>query len=54
MKEILHVIPNDGTDPTFGKALRRAAAAGVKVLAVDCKVTPDSIEADLVLPVELN
>ncbi len=54
MKEILHVIPNDGTDPAFGKALRRAAAAGVKVLAVDCKVTPDSIEADLVLPVELN
>lgn len=36
--------PNDGTDPAFGKALREAEAAGVQVLAVDCRVTEDSME----------
>ncbi len=30
--------PNDAGDPLFGEALRRAAAAGVEVLAVSCKV----------------
>ena len=28
--------PNDETHPAFGEAVRRAAAAGVKILAVDC------------------
>lgn len=36
--------PNDTTHPQFGAALRRAAQAGVEVLAVDCRVTPDSLE----------
>ena len=35
--------PNDATHPAFGDALRVAAAAGVKVLAWDCSVTPDSL-----------
>ena len=36
--------PNDCTHPEFGAALRRAARAGVEVLAVDCRVERDSLE----------
>ena len=32
--------PNERTHPEFGAALREAAAAGVRVLAVDCQVEP--------------
>lgn len=35
--------PNDRTHPQFGAALREAAAAGVRVLAVECAVTPRSL-----------
>ena len=35
--------PNDATHPAFGEALRSAAAAGVRVIAVDCAVSPDSL-----------
>lgn len=35
--------PNDATHPAFGEALRRAAAHGVEVLAMECAVTPDSL-----------
>lgn len=44
--------PNDATHPAFGKALREAAAIGVKVLAYDCIVTPDRLEVDQ--PVEVR
>ncbi len=36
-------IPNDETDPAFGKTLREACAAGVELLAYDCRVTPDTM-----------
>jgi sugar fermentation stimulation protein A len=36
--------PNDATDPAFGAALRQASAAGVQVLAMECNVTPDTME----------
>ncbi len=36
--------PNDDTHPQFGAALRRAAEAGVQVLAVECHTTPTSLE----------
>lgn len=45
--------PNDATHPEFGAALRRSAAAGVEVLALECRVTPDSLEAVRGLPVHL-
>ena len=45
--------PNDRTDPAFGQALRRAAAGGVAVLAVDCRVEPDSLVIDRPVPVDL-
>lgn len=45
--------PNDATHPAFGDALRRAAAGGVTVLAMDCAVTPDSLRLDRPVPVRL-
>ena len=43
MADIASVAPNDETHPAFGAALREAAAAGVRVRAYDCNVTPDSL-----------
>lgn len=43
MEGVSHFSPNDRTHPAFGAALRRAEAAGVELLAVDCAVTPDSL-----------
>ena len=45
--------PNDRTHPAFGAALREAAEAGVKVLAVECAVTPDSLTMTRPVPVLL-
>lgn len=53
MKGICCLRPNDRTHPEFGDALRRADRAGVRVLAVDCLVTPDSITADRRVEVQL-
>lgn len=46
--------PNDETDPAFGAALRKAAAAGVILRAADCVVTPDSMVYGKEVPVCLN
>ena len=54
MKLAKLVMPNDVTHPAFGQALREAAAAGVRVCAVDCKVTEDSMTPDAPVPVVLN
>ena len=43
MSNVSYLHPNDQTDPTFGKALREAAAAGVQILSMDCAVTPNSM-----------
>lgn len=43
MTGVEYFIPNDGTDPAFGKALREARDVGVQILACDCRVTPDSM-----------
>lgn len=43
MTDVKYLHPNDATDPAFGQALRDAAKAGVTVLAMDCKVTVDSM-----------
>ncbi len=53
MKGIRAVESNDKTHPEFGAALRRAAAAGVKIVAVDCIVRPDAVIADQMLPILL-
>lgn len=45
--------PNDRTHPAFGAALRAAAEAGVKVLAVECAAAPDSLTVTKPVPVRL-
>lgn len=47
------VEPNDATHPEFGAALRRAAAAGVEVLALECRAWPRGLEISGSLPVRL-
>ncbi|MCI6956645.1 MAG: DNA/RNA nuclease SfsA [Candidatus Faecousia sp.] len=44
MSPVRYLHPNDTTDPGFGEALRRAAAGGVQVLAMDCRVTESTME----------
>ncbi len=45
--------PNDRTHPAFGEALRQASAAGVHVLAMSCRVVPDSLDIEAPVPVQL-
>jgi sugar fermentation stimulation protein A len=45
MKGVRWLEPNWEMHPEFGAALRDAREAGVKILAVDCEVTEDSITA---------
>ncbi len=44
MEDVQYLQPNDATDPVFGEALRQAHENGVQILAMDCAVTPDSME----------
>ena len=53
MADVKYLHPNDRTDPAFGTALREAAKQGVQVLAVQCRVTPESMEITEFVPVEL-
>ena len=53
MTDVQYLHPNDATDQAFGLALREAAAAGVKVLAVDCAVTERSMDIGGFVPVQL-
>jgi sugar fermentation stimulation protein A len=46
MKGIKHFEPNDVTHKAFGDALRKAKEKGVKIIAMDCKVTPEEIVID--------
>ncbi len=52
MADVDRFEPNDSTHPAFGAALRRAAEAGVQVLARQCAVAPDRLE--LAGPVEVR
>ena len=53
MEGMVDFAPNDATHPAFGAALRRAAASGVTVLAMECAVTPDSLAIRRSIPVRL-
>lgn len=53
-KPVKYFIPNDVTHPQFGQALRKAVAAGVRVLAYDCIVTQDSLQLDESVQVRLS
>ena len=54
MKGISYLRPNDRTHPEFGQALREAAEAGVRIRAVDCIVTENTLDIDSPLPVSLE
>ncbi len=53
MEGMDHVEPNDATHPAFGAALRRAARAGVEVLALECVVEPGQLTIKRPIPVRL-
>lgn len=53
MSQVEYLHPNDTTDPAFAAALREAAQKGVKVLAVECAVTPDSMTVTKAVKVRL-
>ena len=44
MDKVKYFTPNYGTHPEFGEALKKASQEGVKLLAYDCAVAPDSME----------
>lgn len=54
MKGVRYFTPNIDTQPEFAEALKKAKAAGVRILAYDCKVTEDSIQIDEEVPVVLE
>lgn len=53
MKGVDHFEPNWSTHPEFGRALIEAQAAGVEIVAVDCRVVPGSVTIDSKIPVRL-
>ena len=53
MENVRWFAPNDVTHPEFGQALRRAAQAGVEILAMDCAVTPQSLTMGKSVPIQL-
>ena len=52
MEGVKYFEPNRDTHPEFASALRQAAEAGVHMIALDCKVTEDSLIAGM--PVEIR
>ena len=54
MKDVKYFEPNWETHPEFGETLRKAAAAGVHILAYDCAITEDSMEICDPVPVNLE
>ena len=53
MSDVKYIRPHDETDPEFGRALREAAKNGVTVLAMDCAITPDTMDIRLPVLVKL-
>lgn len=54
MADVKYLHPNDRTDPDFGIALREAAAQGVHIVAVECRVSEDTMEISSSVPVHLE
>ena len=53
MKEISLFKPNEETHKEFAEALRKAQSSGVKLIALDSNVTPDTLTPNLPVPMEL-
>lgn len=54
LRGMKHVAPNAATDPDFAAALREAAQKGVNIIALECSVTPGSMEITGNIPVRLD
>ena len=54
MEHCLYFTPNEETHPAFAEALRKAAEKGVEVIAITCKVTPNSLTAHQLAEVRLT
>ena len=54
MADVKYLHPNDRTDPDFGTALREAAAQGVHIVAVECRVSEDTMEISGSVPGHLE
>jgi sugar fermentation stimulation protein A len=53
MDKATHFTPNYATHPAFGEALKQAQAAGVKLLAYTCHVTPSTLKLYRPIPIVL-
>lgn len=54
MKEVLYFKPHAERQEAFAKALKRAKALGVNILAYDCLVTPDTLELNQSVEIQLE
>ncbi len=54
MKDVVLFKPNDATHKAFGDALREAEKSGVKIIAMNCRVTENSIEILEEIEVDLS
>jgi sugar fermentation stimulation protein A len=54
MKKLRYFEPNRATHPAFAEALSEAADAGVRLLALDCEVTPESLTISSPVPIRLE
>lgn len=54
MKGVKYFTPNTETQPEFADALMEAVKAGVKIIAYDCIISPDSMVIDEPVPVYLS
>ena len=54
MSGVKHLRPNDRMHPAFGEALRLASAVGVRVMALECEITPDTMHLTREIPVLLD
>ena len=54
MKGVTVFKPNDATHKAFGDTLRSVSNSGVLAYAVDCNITPDSIEIDKFIDIDLR
>ena len=54
MEGMRYFTPNRRTHAAFAEALERAEGCGVKILALTCAVTPDSLTINGAIPVQLG
>lgn len=54
MQGVRFFLPNKETDPDFANAVKKAAKEGVRFLAYDCIVTPDSMKLNAPVTVYLS